>query len=70
MKSIEELRKEFESKIEIARHLKAGYIFWDGSNYQLNQKNDFDKSHEIYPIHNLNLGWVRGTWWMFQELKK
>lgn len=64
----DELRSIFESKTEIARHLKAGYIFWDGSNYQLNQKNDFDKSHEMYPIHNLNLGWVRGTWWMFQEI--
>ena len=70
MKTIEELRGDFEGKIEISRHLKAGYIYWDGYNYQLNQKNYLDKSHEMYPIHKLNLGWVCGAWWMFQELKK
>ena len=64
-----ELRERFESRTEIKRHLVNGYIFYDGHDYQLNDK--FNNEDCYLPnLHKINIGWVRGAWFMFQELNK
>lgn len=61
------LRERFEQREDIKRQLKNDYIFRSGETYQLSDKFN-DKSHEIYGVHQINIGWVCGMWEMFQEL--
>lgn len=64
-----DLRKIFEKRDDISRHLKNDYIFWDGDKYKLNDKFN-NKEIDLYSCHKVNLGWVLGMWEMFQELLK
>lgn len=61
MKTIEELRVEFEEIPHIAELLKNGDIYY----------NDFQNKYQtdFLMIHSAST-YVSGAWFMFQELKK
>lgn len=62
MKTLEELREEFESRDEIARHLKGGYIQRSECVYVLRSDFKGSKDHLMYGVHRMNEGWVNGAW--------
>lgn len=63
MKTIEELRSDFEENKQIARMIACDEIKW--CNVYNWYRTDNTDSTSIF-----HLAWLNGAWWMFQELKK
>ena len=63
MKTLDELRKEFENIDVIKAYVKM-YCVFDSNNNDYNPKNRFNN------IHDVRCEFVNGAWFMFQELNK
>lgn len=63
MKTIEELRKEFERNKEIQRVLSCDDVKWcNVYNWYRTDNTDATSTY--------HLAWLNGAWFMFQELNK
>lgn len=63
MKTIEELRSEFEENKLIKMHIRMYCVFNESSE-------EYQPKDGFKTIHNIRCEFVNGAWFIFQELKK